>query len=507
MAKTVHIINKQLFEFECVENEHAFQLQNKMSKVVQDKIAAAIERACDKVSAENSNLIIPLLEIDLGDISFDKMDQEIAGVIEKKFYEKLLLQKTRKAGLGSAFYSEKASYFEILKGFLLTGQLPWFAGKQDENYFIDLFANSLLVAKDELKRFILLNLNNDQFIKRLSSQSGALFIDHVIQTLEVNTNLIDDIGVEIENIITEILSQLRDDLGKTQTEQEAITFLQQKGYLLNDAAKSILDFFSNNKDVSAVQFRQLSFEFFLQLISGKKIFSDIVQFYAQLRQMIAEKFEIDPEIFAPISLNKINYNNDLYGEVNNERIKTEKYIIEYKQGDSSVSKATATEKFYISNAGLVLLADYFPAFFNELQLLENGSFTKENNKIKAIFLLHYLCTGKEDVPEYILPLNKILCGLSLDDPLPSFIPLSEKEKNECGELLSETINNWQRIGNSSKENLREAFLNREGILSFENNGWKLQVERRGYDVLLDSLPWSFKHIKLSWMQDLIVTEW
>jgi hypothetical protein len=89
MAKIVHIINKQVFEFECVENEHAFQVQNKMSKVVQDKIAEAIERACDKVSEENSNLIIPFLEIDLGDISFDKIDQEIAGIIEKKFYEKL----------------------------------------------------------------------------------------------------------------------------------------------------------------------------------------------------------------------------------------------------------------------------------------------------------------------------------------------------------------------------------------------------------------------------------
>ena len=93
--------------------------------------------------------------------------------------------------------------------------------------------------------------------------------------------------------------------------------------------------------------------------------------------------------------------------------------------------------------------------------------------------------------------------MPLDEPLAFSVPFTEKEKSECNELLSEIINNWQKLGNSSIDGLRESFLNRDG----KNNSWKLTIERKGYDVLLDSIPWSFKHIKLNWMDSLIVTEW
>ena len=115
--------------------------------------------------------------------------------------------------------------------------------------------------------------------------------------------------------------------------------------------------------------------------------------------------------------------------------------------------------------------------------------------------------GTEEAPEYILPLNKILCGLSLEEPLPLVMAITETEKQECEELLQEVIVNWQKPGSLSTDGLRESFLVRDAILSAENKGWKLTVERRGYDVLLDSMPWSFSHIKLSWMQELITIEW
>ena len=164
-------------------------------------------------------------------------------------------------------------------------------------------------------------------------------------------------------------------------------------------------------------------------------------------------------------------------------------------------------KFYISNAGLILIATYLPEFFDRLGLLEKGEFVRKSVQVRAVFILHYLCMGTEEAPEYILPLNKILCGLSLEEPLPLFMAITETEKQECEELLQEVIVNWQKPGSLSTDGLRESFLVRDAILSAENKGWKLTVERRGYDVLLDSMPWSFSHIKLSWMQELITIEW
>ena len=36
---------------------------------------------------------------------------------------------------------------------------------------------------------------------------------------------------------------------------------------------------------------------------------------------------------------------------------------------------------------------------------------------------------------------------------------------------------------------------------------KLYVERKGVDVLLESLPWTISIIKLPWMQDSLQVEW
>jgi hypothetical protein len=190
-----------------------------------------------------------------------------------------------------------------------------------------------------------------------------------------------------------------------------------------------------------------------------------------------------------------------------ETVRVEEFKRIHSDNMQKEDEPVEASKFYISNAGLVLIANFLPLFFNELQLLENGAFTSKQNQVRAVFLLNYLCTAVETVPEYILPLNKILCGLGLEEPLPSMIALNEREKNECHDLIGEIIRNWQKLGNTSVDAFRDSFLNRDGILSFENNGWKLQVERKGYDILLESLPWSFVLIKLGWMDEIITTEW
>jgi len=506
MAKAAHIINKQVFEFECSQTEHAFQMQNKMGLVLQDKIAAAIERVCDRVSNDSDNILIPFLEIDIGEISFDRMEIEITDVIEKKFYEKLLQQKLNYPGRTSVEYSKKETSFEIIKTFLLTGKLPWFAGKQDETYFAELFAGLFSVSKDELKSLVLQNLFNEKFIERLASGADTSLVTRVIEALDLDKDLLYEVELEISKIISETTSRLKRFPGKEIRILEFESFAKGKAEVINDIIENILDFFSKDDKVASHQLRKIAFEFLLKLISKRSTYADTAQFYELIKKMIAEKFGFDPNIFEITSLKEISYSSELFTAVANEKIKIENESLTNKD-DPALDDTIAPLKYYISNAGLVLLAHYLPLFFGELGYLEQGDFVNDHDKIRAVFLLYYLCTGKEETAEYILPLNKILCGLSLDEPLPGFVALSEKEKNECDELLEEIINNWQRLGNSSIEGLREAFLNRDGILSFENNVWKLQIERKGYDVLLDALPWSFNHIKLSWMQNLILTEW
>ena len=40
-----------------------------------------------------------------------------------------------------------------------------------------------------------------------------------------------------------------------------------------------------------------------------------------------------------------------------------------------------------------------------------------------------------------------------------------------------------------------------------NEEWHLKVDQRGYDVILQTLPWSYGMIKLPWMLKPLIVEW
>ena len=41
----------------------------------------------------------------------------------------------------------------------------------------------------------------------------------------------------------------------------------------------------------------------------------------------------------------------------------------------------------------------------------------------------------------------------------------------------------------------------------ENERWVIHVEQRAYDILLDSVPWSFRMIRYPWMDTIMQVEW
>ncbi len=162
----------------------------------------------------------------------------------------------------------------------------------------------------------------------------------------------------------------------------------------------------------------------------------------------------------------------------------------------------------ITNAGLVILHPFLKYFFQGLGLLDNAwRFGTRDNAYKAVHLLQYLITGKQANPEYELPLNKLLCGLDLTEPVPEEVVLSDEEIDECHNLLGTVLEQWQALKTKQTEALKETFLKRDGILSPGNEGWMLKVERNTFDVLLDKLPWALSLIALPWSSQLLSVEW
>jgi hypothetical protein len=76
-----------------------------------------------------------------------------------------------------------------------------------------------------------------------------------------------------------------------------------------------------------------------------------------------------------------------------------------------------------------------------------------------------------------------------------------------GRNSSIVIERWEKLKNTSAEGLRNSFILREAILYFADDSWSLKVEQKGYDILLQTLPWAYGYIKTPWMKNHLSVEW
>ncbi len=164
-------------------------------------------------------------------------------------------------------------------------------------------------------------------------------------------------------------------------------------------------------------------------------------------------------------------------------------------------------KIYIRNSGIVLFHPFLGTYFSRLGLLAEGKFIDETSQHRAVLLLQYLVNGRTEADEFELPLNKILCGLSVEQVVPVAIELTEIEITVSEELFQVIFQRWEKMKNTTVAGFRASFLQREGALSRGEENWELVVEQRSYDMLLDTLPWAFGMIKNTWMNQILTVQW
>ncbi|MGM9512977.1 contractile injection system tape measure protein [Roseateles sp. DB2] len=171
------------------------------------------------------------------------------------------------------------------------------------------------------------------------------------------------------------------------------------------------------------------------------------------------------------------------------------------------------EPIWVDDAGQVLLAAYAERLFKHLELLDQGRFRDESARAVAVQCLQRLCHGEQPREECDSVLSRLLCGASPSTVLPATPPLPPQTLALLEQMLQAVISHWKALGNTSVAGLREAFLQRQGRLMREKPradappAWRLRVEKRGLDVLLDRLPWSFSTIRLPWMEGVLHVEW
>ena len=182
-------------------------------------------------------------------------------------------------------------------------------------------------------------------------------------------------------------------------------------------------------------------------------------------------------------------------------------ILDQEPFESVEAPPLEGQAFYVTNAGLVLLWPFLGRFFKKMDLVTDKAFRTAALQQRAVLLTHYLVTGETEAPEQVLLLNKILCGWPSEATVPKAIDLTPAERDESQVLLEAAVAQWAALKNTSVAGLQQAFLQREGRLLKQPDAWTLKVDRTGYDVLLDRLPWSIAIIKHSWMAQPLFVEW
>lgn len=171
------------------------------------------------------------------------------------------------------------------------------------------------------------------------------------------------------------------------------------------------------------------------------------------------------------------------------------------------------EYIEVPNAGLCLLAIWFPRLFDMLGLLAANADGKKDFKdietrIQAVFILQRLVTDEvREYEEHELAFNRILTGCPFHVPLPKTLELTQNEIQTLELMMVGVKTNWDKLKNTSIKGFQRSFIDRPGKLEQREDKWVLYVENRAYDILLDSLPWSYRTIRLPWLKKKINVVW
>lgn len=165
------------------------------------------------------------------------------------------------------------------------------------------------------------------------------------------------------------------------------------------------------------------------------------------------------------------------------------------------------ERIAVSNAGVIILWPFLSAYFARLGLTENNLFLSTIHQNRAVYLLQYLVYNSVNFSEYDLPLNKILVGMDLTSPVKPISPVTQDEKSLSASLLEGLKQNWPQMHSSSPLAIQETFFIRDGLLTLEDENVTVSVEKRGVDILLQSIPWNLSMINLPWIAAPLRVAW
>ena len=470
MIVSTHIVHKQKVDLKISRSEDSFALQSRVSYLLQHELTQKMEMIFDEFVPHDEIIRIDQLHLDLKTINSKNFEKEF----EERFIDELKneLKKVKGSKNNNTVTIKKHdSLLHSLIYFLEHGYLAWYDSVRQMQLWEEEILNHL-PEKDWEYFFDWLKKNhsaNNQIIERLVLQFSDRFLHSIISKINVYpADVFRDVYEDLFFILQAAIPDQKKDTNKNFLWQSIIKVLLKQGKSETEywLLKNI---FSKRNDLRNV-------------FTGLKKDELIRNIKTETIQNAIEKFIESPT----------DKDDDLIFE--------EDVIPKQKQ---QVEK----DSLYVNDCGIVILHPFLEMYFTELELMMEQQFINDDACKRSVLLLHYLATGEKQVAEFDLVLQKILCGLPIEETLPSTIELSEKEVAESENLLRSVMNYWPPLKNTSIEGLRQTFLQRDGKLSQTETGWLLRIEQKTVDILLGKLPWGFSTIQLPWIKDFLSVEW
>lgn len=465
--------------------DHAREWHEKASKFTKNRIGIILQEALRPFSSYQGIIDIDSLELQLGNsVTEETLEEEIRKALSEKVKEISLLKRIPVELLaGKEIAHTKVNYFFQFEQYLKTG-LHYHSG------------NSYSLQNSKLYFDALAEMNDDTIISWLKDKmklpdTGIRLLEFFSfeETVQLFSRLISN-SAALQRSLNLINKLMR--AAKLFIPGLINSYHQYRLYLLPahfTEREYVVEWWKEIISIGLVSDREKSkLQDFLQKYS---------EHYSSQSQALFSTTELS------VLEHLVQSNRSAFFILSDAATKDKTAPLPADSGS-----ALSEHPVFIENAGAILLYPYLRKIFNGNGWLnEQNDFFHHSFQQEASYYLQYIVTGKADVKEYELLLNKLLCGYPPDAPVSRNWNPEKAQIEVANSILKEVIGNWSKLGNTSPEGFRNSFLLRPGKLKEEENNWILWVERRGWDILLDGLPYPISIIKLPWMIKPLFVQW
>lgn len=531
MAPQQHKVMRLVLEVHGGSRSVAQRVQLEFNDACRERLLSLIEEICSDLSASDRIHRVDSLIIDLGKVPLDTLDAAVADKFAAAF--------GRKLGAAIDTAPEIDSELELFGCFIRTGTLPWWADASDPNLLLSAVQSLIKRIPQALCRTVLTAPDPERARRRIVRTCTDRLLDDLVCLLAPPlSTACPDLGGKWMSILgalsgaqgnsapagrTVVWEEILRAAGAgATTAAEASRFfgavLVRVAYRMGGDYRSLVANLKRSLDDRTGAVPKWARDI------SEGLWRDLDRDLEQARESAIPSHgsaRAEPDRRLARGVDGYAVMSRQSGTPAPERSAAIATQFDAKRFDgitAATSSARESESpaesvfsngdaIYVYNAGLVALWPFLENFCSRLGLLQDRRFRDEAAAHRAAGLLQYVASGDESAAEYLLPLNKVLCGIALEEVFDFGAEINAEEFEECENLFAAVIQHAPILRGMSVPGFRGSFLLRKGQLGSRDGSWLLRVQRETHDVVLDRFPWSVDIVKLPWMDARLQVEW